>query len=100
MNKFFIKHKFIVSVLSSLFAESYKLNIDFLELKSADSQEVLIHFQNHTYTSLSYQEICELISDQLQGDHELELTSKGLLKVIKFSSSKNFIWEAEFTLQS
>lgn len=100
MSRFCVKHKFIVSLLSSLFSESYKLNIDYLELKSSDSQEVVIHFQNHTYTTLSYREICELISDQLKGEHELDLTSQGLLKVTKYSSPKKFQWEAEFTLQS
>lgn len=100
MNKFYIKHKFIVNLLSSLFSESYKLNLDYLELKSSTSDEVTVHFKNHTHTTLSYKEICDLISDQLKGEHELELEDSGTLKVLKFSSSKKFIWECEFTLQS
>ena len=100
MLNFYVKHQFIVNLLSDFFKNSYKLDLHDLNLINQDSEEVIINFSNNTHVKFSKKEIIELIYDHLTGEHELELDKNGKLYCLYYNNDKDFLFEADFILQS
>lgn len=100
MLNFYVKHQFVVNLLSDFFKKSYQLDIHDLNITQRDFEEIVINFTNNTHVKISKKEVLELIHDHLTGEHELELDKNGKLYCLHYTNAEEFELEGDFILQS